>query len=189
MVTITRTSSIKKPMIPPRLVLALFCLALVVIYLGTLSLMVGNTTVKNGTATFTKNNGASNSEERNNKLPPHVDPSTLGFDDVEIVSLKGVGAITAAFKIKIPKLDANKDYIMKVNADQDIEYNALETMAFRILSRPPTNPSIPPLIFRITKMSEYIAAGVNVSCHRMSIECCLMIRKHSHANQMLPNIT
>jgi hypothetical protein len=87
----------------------------------------------------------------------NVYSSTLGFDDIIIDSLKGVGAITAAFKVKIPKLD-DRDYIMKVNADKDIqEYGLLEASVFQRLNETPMNPSIPPLIFKITSMSKSLS--------------------------------
>ena len=90
-------------------------------------------------------------------IPEHHEQySSLKFEDIVIDSLKGVGSVIVAYKVKIPKID-DKDYIMKVTWEEYLEYSAIETKTFRLLNQPPTSPSIPLLIFKIPSMSKFHA--------------------------------
>ena len=79
---------------------------------------------------------------------------TLRFDDFHMESLKGVGSVNVAFQGKIPKL-GDGDYIMKVSGDDDLHFSDTESEAFRLLMKPPMNPSIPPLIFHEPSMCKF----------------------------------
>jgi hypothetical protein len=84
----------------------------------------------------------------------HQQDISLKFEDILIDSLKGEGLVIIAFKVKIPKID-DKDYIMKVTCEEDLEVSAVETKIFGLLNEPPTSPSIPRLIFNIPSMSKF----------------------------------
>lgn len=95
---------------------------------------------------------------------PVTPDDPLTFDDIVIESLLGTGSISTVFKVRIPRLggaDGNnnnngndKQFILKIAEDDDLKYSSVETQIFDLLNKPPTHPSIPPLVFHVPSMSE-----------------------------------
>jgi len=75
--------------------------------------------------------------------------SSITVDDIEWVSLKGVGTVSMGFLVRIPKLNNDFQYVAKIAGDKQLHYSTTEIEMMKILNHPPTIPSIPTLLLAV----------------------------------------
>ena len=92
---------------------------------------------------------------------PNATEATTGLsitvDDIEWVSLKGVGTVSMGFLVRIPKLSDEARFIAKVAGDKQLHYSTTEIEMMKILNKAPTNPSIPTLLLAVESMPNMFA--------------------------------
>ena len=113
----------------------------IVTFMVSMRLSIESENQKSGTAAFSHPNEmkATNS-------------SSITVDDIEWVSLKGVGTVSMGFLVRIPKLNNDFQYVAKIAGDKELHYSTTEIEMMKILNHPPTIPSIPTLLLAVKSM-------------------------------------